>query len=339
MTDLELKLKQLEQEKQKLEKQVLKEAEEEKNKLGKSIEGKYFKSVGIGGTSNNSSYIIQYCKIGTFSKCRDTDYIYDKVLQVTICFNKQKLSRSSWKTTLDLQYPILKTYITDTKENGFTINNSYRVHEISKDSKSVRFSSNWYKEVSETEFNWAYSVCSEIADIYFDKFYPALDNSYPQVHESISYLEIENLVELNKLLANGMSIADIKRVAGRVKKYNHFDSRGLLAELCQYDTTGQNGLNLRIVGGNDGTDYEPYTTHYYVGSVNIDWPTILYPIRTTLKSVLDCAEALSNLSELYYPDNWEVKYDNSTYDAMFEYCKLRDYYLGLVNDTIKSFQK
>lgn len=337
MTDLEKRLKEIESEKQRLEKEIKSSKQSEKEKLAKSVEGKYFKYITIGGTRKQSSYVIRYVKLGALDRIDSDGYRFKDTIDMAICFSRQTLQKDSWDKVLSLGLPMTKYY--NYREGiGSKVQQGYKVDSIYEPCK-IQISSSVFQLVTEAEFNYAYASCVELGDVYFERFFPMLEGNYAEVGHTISFLELEKLTELNKLLSEGMSIDSLKVLAGKVQKYNSFDSLGNLTELCQYDTVGKNGLGIQIAGGDSGTDYEPFVTHYYVGYVYLDWPKILYPIRTSLTSVLECAEALSNIKEVYEPSNWTVNYDSSTYDAVFQNCKLNNWVLSKVNDTIKKFLK
>ncbi len=95
-------------------------------------------------------------------------------------------------------------------------------------------------------------------------------------------------------------------------------------------------MNLEITGGNGGTDYEPYTTHYYISSISINWAQVLYPIRTLINGkVMDLVGKLESLRDVYNTSNWECRYDDSGYDASFEKAFLKPIPLEKVNKLIR----
>ena len=109
-----------------------------------------------------------------------------------------------------------------------------------------------------------------------------------------------------------------------------------MEELSQYKIGGDKGLLLQIEGGDGGTDYEPYTTHYYISNIKIDWAHVLYPIRLQLScKVMELVHKLENLKAIYDVSNWECNYDSSGYDAVFHYASLNSNALQSVNSLIK----
>ena len=141
---------------------------------------------------------------------------------------------------------------------------------------------------------------------------------------------LENL--LRKIDDGDVRLSDYIKIAKQTRSFMSF-TNSQLTELAQYSLTGELGLNLLIVGGNDGSDYEPYITKYVLESVSIDWKQVLYTIRGKLDSVLDTAADLEKVSAVYNPYNWNVSYDG-TYDVSFGGAVLNSPTLAQVNAVI-----
>ncbi len=151
----------------------------------------------------------------------------------------------------------------------------------------------------------------------------------------LSEAALQRLTDLLTHATNtDIKLDDLLLAAGKVKKYNYFNGTEL-DELVQYHLTGENGLNISIMSGDDGTDYEPYVTRYYIDYINIDWKQILYPIRTKLESVLNTAAELEKYQAIYNIDNWYCDYDTLSYDAQFSKAGLNPSILMEVNNIIK----
>ena len=203
--------------------------------------------------------------------------------------------------------------------------------------------SNWWKPVDEREMLEVEAKCGKLSAQFYKEMVQYVDtmNYSLATEESEQMMPQIDEAALKRLDALIASTVDIKllvnTVAGKVTKYNFFDAQNRLGELAQYSQSPDKGLSISIEGGNGGTDYEPYTTHYYITGVEIDWAYILYPIRLKLNcKVFDLVDKLNQLSEVKDISNWECNYDTATYDATFHSAKLKTNTLEVVNALINS---
>jgi hypothetical protein len=162
------------------------------------------------------------------------------------------------------------------------------------------------------------------------------------ITEDYVEINLQDLLEFKEidkyLKTNPIPIKEIKSKYRTVIN-NRFNHKYELESLVQYDLAGENGLYLNIVGGDDGTDYEPYFTRYDLESVNIKWEEILYPIRLKLNcGVFELAEKLKGLSSVYNTGNWRVNYSGS-YDVEFISASLNARGLIQINNLIKEHLK
>ena len=172
-----------------------------------------------------------------------------------------------------------------------------------------------------------------------EAFIKAYDSAMKSPALAPAFTEVE-LKAINDLVSKidnkEVTLAQLTKAAKKVAKFNYFDKNNQLPELVQYEILVDKGLKLDIQHGDGGTDYEPYTTHYYISTVSIDWATILYPIRQQIKGkVLDLVAKLEQLEEVYYASSWECEYDDSDYDATFIRAYLEPHVLSQVNALIK----
>jgi len=179
--------------------------------------------------------------------------------------------------------------------------------------------------------------------ITFEKINPWGSESTLSIIDNLDNAVIQRLNDLFELVKNEkVSIKTlVESLSGKVAKYNYFNADYSLPELAQYDShKGDKGVHLIIKPGDDGTDYEPYVTHYYVDFVHIDWKKILYPIRLNLScGVLDLEAKLEALTEVYNVDSWVCDYDTSSYDAYFIKAYLKSEVLNKVNQLIQQHIK
>lgn len=200
-------------------------------------------------------------------------------------------------------------------------------------------SSTWYQECSKEEFESVVNATNKACEAFNSTFEKELNNSTPPAQQ-FTVVELKAISDLVAKLDSGITLGQLTRVAKKVAKYNYFDKSNQLPELIQYELNGDKGLNLDIRGGDDGTDYEPYTTHYYISKIDINWATILYPIRTLINGkVMDLVSKLEDLKKVYYTSSWECQFDTSGYDASFEKAYLKPRILEQVNSLIKEHLK
>lgn len=155
----------------------------------------------------------------------------------------------------------------------------------------------------------------------------------------INLQDLMEFKEIDKYLkTNPIPVKEIKSKYRTVIN-NRFNHKYKLESLIQYDLAGETGLYLNIVGGDDGTDYEPYVTRYDLEQVKIKWEEILYPIRLKLNcKVFELVEKLEGLSSVYNTENWQVNYSGS-YDVNFTSASLNASGLIQINNLIKEHLK
>lgn len=200
--------------------------------------------------------------------------------------------------------------------------------------------SNYNMDVLSTDIN---DIMMSIHVDLFDKFHELvkplidqLDKSLPDVHKEAKHFTLSNQRFVLKDLMDyctehNLTPKDIVEKGGKVARYNYFNSHHELSEFKSYKANDwDKGIYATVQGGNGGTDYEPYTTHYIIESIQIDWKHVLYPIRLSLKCTVE--EAENKLKELNL--DWDISYNTYGYDATFEYVKCNNYHL--INELIKT---
>ena len=239
-------------------------------------------------------------------------------------------------------YPLRKHY-----EKGVTIDvDNYRsygyttVERLADDKKSFYDGHKWYTFCSEQEYMEAVDIALESNELIKAKA-SKLKGDIKEYGELITFNEVDKkyLDEfLVKMKDGRINIKDYLHVAKASRQFIQFDSNNQLSELAQYRLTEKTGLELVIESGDDGTDYEPYTTRYVLSYVVIDWAKVLYTIRTKLDSVINTAVDLEKVMTVYNTDNWSVNY-GGTYDVAFENAALYSTVLAEVNAVIKKHLK
>lgn len=183
-------------------------------------------------------------------------------------------------------------------------------------------------------------ILSSLIDIQ-NEVYNKLENLFVSTKEVvedsvvINFQDLKDFKNIDLFLKNNP--IPIKEIKPKYKSIiqNRFNSRYELEELVQYDLKGESGLYLNIVGGDDGTDYEPYVTHYYIEEVKIKWEEILYPIRLKLNcKVFELVEELDSIKGVYSIGNWDVNYSGS-YDVDFNRASLSRTMVSEINNVIK----
>lgn len=350
MIDIDLEIRQLEIKKAQLEKT---KKEEElivwKSKV-KSTIGKVYKDVSTAGYNNkvNTNYITYYKVYGIRE--------IDKVNEARLGVHTMKIGCTpvGWtRKEGSLKYKVgvnsLSKGIKPDKnyENGIVTGNTYthdwlEIQGFYNNSNVPvpRYSGGNFEECSLQEFYQVEEKLGKLSKEFYDEMIPYVNSKYKFTEETEGMLpdiDEATIKRIDDVLQQ--SGVDLKKLAtlysGKIAKWNYFNGT-TLPELAQYNQFGDKGLSLNIKAGDDGTDYEPYTTRYYIQSVSIDWNHILYPIRTKLKSVLETTKQLENCKEVYYKSNWECNYDSSTYDVYFQNAKLNSETLKKINEIIKS---
>lgn len=339
------------------------EAEEAKNKLEdrintvKSLVGKVFKTEFADAYSDrvNSNHI-KYIKILGWHQVYDVkEPVRLKVQSLDIVISpvgwtRKEKGRISFKNvannfkTYRKQEIIRTEAITTGKMYDFDAVNFIELSNGYLHTGYTNTITNSWKQCTEKEMNLASSKCSEWASKFYSEMsvFVQNDNLFTEESEGIIRDFDDAALQRLSVLANTLDKVSLKTlvdsISGKVTKYNFFNRDYSLGELAQYNRLGgDKGLNLSIEGGDDGTDYEPYVTRFYISNISIDWAYILYPIRTSLNcKVFDLVEKLSNIKEVYNVSNWECNYDTSTYDAKFTSAKLKKDILEKVNKTIKA---
>lgn len=312
-------------------------------KINKFCIGKCFKSV----ASHAFSTTIRYKMVHDYIRYSDGSIMYGENSPTLAAENVQiDYSRTGYIQQMGslmhmasnsrVHIPIKKHYA-----KGVTIEPSAR-HDYNyfrpeklNGNKDVYGEHHWWVECSLDEFVEVREKALEVNRTIAEEFkkYRNKKLNYERLIE-VSSSEKKLLEELmNKIDNSKIQLKDYIRIAKQSAEFFQF-SNNQLDELGQYSLTGNKGVNNHIVSGDDGTDYEPYTTKYILDSVRIDWKLVLYSIRTKLDSVVATSEDLESLSAVYNLYNWDVHYDGA-YDVSFNGCILNKTTLGQVNSIIK----
>ncbi len=198
----------------------------------------------------------------------------------------------------------------------------------------IHYGSDYYSECSQEEYEQSVSAMHQGCEAFIKAYDSAMKS--PALAPAFTEVELKAINDLVAKIDNKeVTLAQLTKAAKKVAKFNYFDKNNQLPELVQYERSGDKGLKLSIEGGDGGTDYEPYVTHYYIRDVSIDWAKILYPIRQQIKGkVMDLVEKL-DVADVYEPSSWECVYDSSGYDATFEKAYLKPAGLEIVNALIR----
>ena len=198
--------------------------------------------------------------------------------------------------------------------------------------------SNFWEECTKEEFLEVEQKAANFGKAFYKEMiqYAGKYKYTEQTEEMISEIDEASLKRIDDLLKSGSNVKQlIEELSGKVARYNYFNGT-VLPELVQYQLVSKNGVNLSIHSGDDGTDYEPYVTRYYISRVSIDWAHILYPIRTKLScKVMELVSKLEGLKSVYSIDNWDCNYSTDSYDAQFRSAKLKQSTLDEVNKLIQ----
>jgi hypothetical protein len=333
--DLEAKKLKLEQEKKELDTSLKKEKFE-------SIVGKYYKEYGVGGTRNNNCIWINYLHPQSLARI-DSDVataayhglsIGVSISKPGLCiddWNKKKLHNFLGNNLLRIDSRVLTN-------RGISVEPYFQIREVGENYIATQY--HRYSECSQQEFLEVQNKAQHYGLLFYEDFSFFLQKDYYAHHVPVTSPDIRRLEHLDKLIGEGLDIRTLLDLSKRVAKFNLFTPENQLEQLVQYSISGEKGLHLGITGGDGGTDYEPYVTHYYVSEVNINWLDILYPIRLNVKGSLhDLDEKLCSITEVYDISNWKVTCNTSGYDARFESAALNKSTLDLVNKTIKQHLK
>lgn len=319
----------------------------------KTVIGKYYKRVVCLGYGDkvNTNYL-HYVKILGLSdkpkiKKEASLVIYPMNLAITPVGWTRKEGKLSYKNTVNKfqTTKVTKRDYTKQIENGklyeYARTNIYSIEDGCIQLGYSRGDS--WKECTQEEFEDVERLSNQLCKEFYDKLIPycVTKNNYKpftlETEQMIPNIDEAALKRIDDLISSKTDInLLINTLAGKVARYNYFNGT-ILPELAQYHISGNGGMLLNIYGGDDGTDYEPYVTRYYIGRVNIDWPHILYPIRTKLScGVHELAEKLSDIKEVYNPSSWLCSYNSRGYDAVFEHAKLLPGPLAKVNAVINA---
>lgn len=335
-------IKELEAQKRKLEL----EKEELETSLKKekfvSVVGKYYKEYGVAGTRNNNCIWINYLHPKSLASI---DLTESKAayhgLSISLTISKPGLSIDDWrgkKLHNFLGNNFFSLPNRNSERKGILVEPYFQIKEVEENYIGTQY--HRYHECTQQEFLEVQNKVQQWGFLFYEEFSPFLEKDYYAHHVPVTSPDIQRLEHLNKLIEGGLDVRTLLGLSKRVTKFNLFTPDNQLEQLVQYSLTGEKGLKLKIQGGDGGTDYEPYTTHYYISKVNIAWLDILYPIRFNINGpLLKLAEQLNNIEELYDVSNWHVTYDTSGYDAVFESASLNKRTLDLVNQTIKQYLK
>ncbi len=347
MSTIEEQIKKLELEKENLQKQANeKELNSWKDKV-QSLKGKYFKAVQTLGYRDKVNHnAIVYIKIlgnKVIDKINSADLAISSMrIACTPVGWTRKEGKLKYKIGINnIQIPKKKSsvdYEQQIKSGNFWDYDWRTVKRIEKGIPSFEYDSLlWFEPCTEKEYFEVERKLAILSKNFFEEMYMYVGKQgfNEETEEMIPEITEAMISQVDDLLKSGCNIKELKdSLLGKVAKWNYFNGN-TLPELAQYSLNGDKGLFLDIVGGDDGSDYEPYTTRYYINNVNIHWETILYPIRTKLKSVLETAKQLENLKAVYDTSSWKCNYSTYSYDAVFENAKLNQNVLEKVNAIIK----
>ena len=340
------KIKQLEEEKTKLEKQLVLDEKATEDALCGALVGKYFKSTNTILFNENPvpSGYISYIKFNQFhGKKQFSVNRFDFHLikpGFKIHNNNLVFVNGQNQTIFSLQNYFKRSEVNSGKSHSYP---TLCLQSITPEYFVVQYDTHKrWEECTEEEYLSAMQDSIDCARSFYNTMskYVTLEPFYAKHNEVLEYMNPVNYEKLNQLVTQvkdgKVSLEKLLLAGGKIAKYNFFDSNCQLSELNQYDINGDKGLHLSIVGGDGGTDYEPYVTHYYIDNVKIDWPYILYPIRQRLScKVFDLVEKLENEKLIYAVSSWDCFFNTSTYDAHFEYASLKPHALAKVNQIIK----
>lgn len=348
MTDIELQIKQLEIKKAELEKTKKEEGLIIWKNQVKSTIGKVYKSVSTAGYNNriNTNYI-QYYKVYGIKEIKEVDNAYLGVHTMRIGCTPVGWTRKEGVLKYKVGINSLTKSIKPDKayENGIVTGKVYdydwlKIVGFCNGLPNANYLGGTFEECTLQEFNQVEEKLGKLSKEFYDEMIPYVNSKYKFTEETegmLSDIDEATIKRIDDVLKD--SNVDLKKLAllhsGKIAKWNYFNGT-TLPELAQYNKFGDKGLGLDIQSGDDGTDYEPYTTRYYIQSVSVDWNHILYPIRTKLKSVLETSKQLEKCKAIYNINNWECNFNTSFYDAYFENAKLNNTTLQKVNEIIKN---
>lgn len=361
---IEQQIADLEKQKQQLEKDKLNSIRDKKIAVNRAVVGKYFKLCSsykyrerVGNNHITYVKVVDHVRYndGKIMYGEDSDHLVAEFLKIDYSPVGWKLiqvgntSRLAFVSgTNSLCMDLKKHY----KEGISTIGSRYDYSyfypkEWWPETKTVVDSSdNRYIECSKEEFYDAYNEVLNYANGFYHtahKYFKTGQYITENTHaseEMVADITPAMIQRVSDLIAHtdatGITLNKMAlELAGRVQKFNYFNGTKL-DELAQYSLRGRLGLNLTILPGDDGTDYEPYVTKYYIESIGLDWKNILYPIRIKLKSVMATVAQLEDLKDVYNVHNWDCVFNTSTHDATFTHAKLQWRVLEQVNEVIKN---
>jgi hypothetical protein len=361
--DIDQEIKDLQKKASVLLKEKESQKREEKIKINKSIIGKFYKKIesSSGGRNMVRTNKVSFVRVIDFIRYTDGKIMYGEDSESLLSESFSiSFSPAGWKLIEDRFDSTLKRLAYISGENKVSVNvlkyhrpgkaisgssryehSYFRAKEIN-DKGQVYDGYGWWKPCTKEEFYSAYKDALDHSSSFFKKM-----SKYSKKYDCTTEKMIPHLddITLTKVSDFMKAVEDQKldldtllgTLHGKIAPKTYFNNDLEIIELRQSHLNSDGtGLNLTICGGDEGTDYEPYTTKYFVEKVDIDWKTILYPIRTKIKSVLTTARELENLSEVYDVDNWLCSYDTSMYDAVFHNAVLDKDILDSINKTIKS---
>jgi hypothetical protein len=315
--------------------------------LNKTCIGKAYKRISTGNYSThiNYVYVLDYVRYndGRNMYGEDANHLISENLSISYGVGGYFLESGVLKyqgTNKRTHYPLKKHYEKGVVLEALTENHRgyFRPTQINENG-SVYSDRDWYDECSVEEFN-------EVKEKIVAENKTTRENfkqyntrkPYPNKLIEVTPLDIKLLSNLlQKVEDKKIDLKDYLYVAKKSADFIQF-SNNELSELTQYNLIGTRGIHNTIEGGDDGTDYEPYTTKYVLHHVSIDWEKVLYTIRTKLDSVVGTADELRKLSAVYNTNNWYVSYDGQ-YDVSFNSCTLDSRILSTVNSVIKKHLK
>jgi len=334
----------------KLKKEIEKEEErvlnEKENKLKKEVNSLVGKCAKYPNRSETSVYITYVRIIGVASDGRllteEVHISYSAVGWIVNSGNLRYMGSNG------------RAYRPATKEMG-KWNNSYGPNASGRDyhtsqefggltDKGVRLNNNCYFYCDEKEFFRAQELSITHNESFRRDFEPLIKTgAVPYLDEEVTLLNHDNVKTLNSLLQkNGIDSVFLKKMVkslNSLQDFVQYNAKGQIEEMVQYEIHSKqnaiSGIDLTVMGGDGGTDYEPYVTNYYIDNVVIDWKRVLYNIRHKLKcSVSEMAKKLEKINRTYDPVNWCCTYSGD-YDVTFEEARLTALSLKIINNEIK----
>ena len=332
--------------------------EEEKNKhiaLNKLLIGKSLKSI---KTYNNSVYI-KYINILDYVRYQDGGLMYGldgKLVSENIEISFSNIGwflysgRLAYKGVSNrIYFPAKKHY---TKDTIIGPNNRYDFGYFTAKSTYRKKGKTYIVDTNDTVYEFCDKQEVEFAKERAIHYNSIVRQDFLKLINDKEYKNAIDPVNITPNIANSLvkilgqynvtdhkTFKQVAKLANSLDDFTTYDSKGNITELAQYEidsSTSKTGLHLEILGKDDGTDYEPYITHYVIENVSINWKQVLYNIRTKIDcTVAQLADELSHFSKVYDPSNWYCEYFGD-YDVVFIKASLYQRILDEVNNIIRA---